>query len=163
MYFTADQAICLTGCTRGQLKYWRETGLVTPEELREDASRRCRYSYTFQNLVELRAVKHMLDKGITLQKIRRTIAFLKENLGLERPLAESKLITDGSTIFKLCATSGEIVDTLKEGQIAFIIALDNIAREIEQFRTELMRERQRFIDCLTGEEHYSLQEETQPA
>ncbi len=152
MYFTSNHAIALTGCTKNQLKYWRETGLVEPSMDGTEGESQSREMYSFRDLVELRTIKQMLDQGISLQKIRKTLSYLKENMKLERPLSECKLVTDGSTIFKICASSGEIIDTLRMGQIAFFIAIDRIVEEVERKCSEFLEDRRRFIDNLTGEE-----------
>ncbi len=163
MHFTSDHAISLTGCTRSQLKYWRETGLVKPSIDEMEGGSRHGEMYSFRDLVELRTIKQMLDQGISLQKIRKTLNYLKENMGLARPLSECKLVTDGSSIFKICANSGEIIDTLKKGQIAFFIAIDKIAEEVEKVCSEFLEDRRRFISSLTDEESHLTQKDMQSA
>jgi DNA-binding transcriptional MerR regulator len=58
--------------------------------------------YSFTDLVQLRVAKTLKDKGLSLQRIRKSIHYLKKAFPeLEKPLAEKKLITDGETIFVL--------------------------------------------------------------
>ena len=94
----------------------------------------------------------MLENGISLQKVRRTLDYLTGSLGLDRPLSECRLVTDGSSIFKLCSDSGELIDTLKQGQFVFAIALGDLAAEIEGLCSELERDRQAFISQLLADE-----------
>lgn len=152
MRYNLDQAACLTGCTRRQLRYWVDTGLIETPSPGPGGNGNGAGAFSFRNLVELRTVRGMLESGISLQKVRRTLSYLTGNLGLERPLAECRLVTDGSSIFKLCADSGELIDTLKEGQFVFAIALGDLAAEIEALCGELDRDREAFIQNLLAEE-----------
>ncbi len=152
MRYNLDQAACLTGCTRRQLRYWVDTGLVDVSGVETPASGNGATTFSFRNLVELRTVRGMLENGISLQKVRRTLDYLTGSLGLDRPLSECRLVTDGSSIFKLCSDSGELIDTLKEGQFVFAIALGDLAAEIEGLCGELERDRQAFISRLLADE-----------
>jgi DNA-binding transcriptional MerR regulator len=152
MNYSLDQAVCLTGCTRSQLRYWVETGLIFVPSGEPGSNDNGHGVFSFRNLVELRAVRGMLDNGVSLQKVRRTIDYLQHNLGHVSPLAECRLITDGSSIFKICADSGEVIDTLRRGQFAFAIALGDMAAEIEALCSELKHDKKEFIDQLLAEE-----------
>ncbi len=145
MAFTTDQVMSLCGCTRKQLRYWRETGLVVPSgRVAADA----RPLYSFRDLVELKTIKRMLEEGISLQKIRKTLDYIYGAASIERPLSECKLITDGSTIFQICGNDGELIDTLKRGQFSFCIALDSISHELNARVQELATDRELFIEDL---------------
>lgn len=146
MIFSAEQAACISGCTLHQLRYWRDTGLIEPAV--RPSSPRDREGFDFRNLVELRTIVGMLKRGISLQKIRKTLSFLRENTDSSRPLSECKLVTDGSTIFELCSHPQHILDTLRKGQVAFCIALDGIAEELRTRLVELDRERAEFMRIL---------------
>jgi DNA-binding transcriptional MerR regulator len=150
MTFNTEQAACLSGCSSRQLRYWRDTGIIQPTmiEVSENGVRRDRYD--FRNLVELRTVIGMLQKGISLQKVRRTLAYLRENTDYLRPFAECKLVTDGSTIFEICDSPGSILDTLRKGQVALCIALDGIIEDLSARLMELNHERESFLQRLTS-------------
>lgn len=149
MAFTSDQVMSLCGCTRKQLRYWRETGLVVPSGRAAENSRPL---YSFQDLVELKTIKRMLEEGISLQKIRKTLDYIYGAAKVERPLSECKLITDGSTIFQICGSDGELIDTLKRGQFSFCIALDSISHELDARVRELASDRELFIEDLLRSE-----------
>ncbi|MGQ9474759.1 MAG: MerR family transcriptional regulator [Actinomycetota bacterium] len=146
MIFNAEQAACLCGCTLRQLRYWRDTGLIEPAV--RGGPENPREGYDFRNLVELRTITGMLKQGISLQKIRKTMDFLRTHTDRERPLSECKLVTDGSTIFEICDHPQQLLDTLRKGQVAFCIALDNIVQELQYRLVELRRERKEFMQRL---------------
>jgi DNA-binding transcriptional MerR regulator len=148
MNFNAEQAVCLSGCTHRQLRYWKDTGLIQPAQLENDESGAIKERYDFGNLVELRTIVGMLQKGISLQKVRKTLAYLRENTDYTRPLAQCKLVTDGSTIFEICKSESSILDTLKRGQVALCIALDGISEELTARLLEMGHDREFFVENL---------------
>lgn len=147
MIFNDEQAACICGCTLRQLRYWSRTGIVQPCHP-GDGDDCARVGYDFRNLVELRTITGMLKKGISLQKIRKTLAYLRESTDYSRPLAECKLVTDGSTIFEICDTPDRLLDTLRRGQVAFCIALDDISEEVSSRIVEMTRDRSEFMERL---------------
>ncbi|HZP89970.1 MAG TPA: hypothetical protein VFC04_03120, partial [Actinomycetota bacterium] len=63
-------------------------------------------------------------------------------------LSEVKLITDGVSIFKVARRSGEILDALREGQLAFFVAIDEIASGVEAQVGQFKEDRDRFVRAL---------------
>jgi hypothetical protein len=89
-----------------------------------------------------------MDGGMSLQKVRRAYEFLRKKAGLEQHLAEVKLITDGQSIFHLVRDDGEILDALRQGQMAFFLAIDEITRNLDQGVAEFLRDREEFVKTL---------------
>jgi DNA-binding transcriptional MerR regulator len=104
--------------------------------------------YSFRDLVALRVVRSLLDSGMSLQRVRRAWDYLNRRAQLDRHLSEVKLITDGQTIFKVARRNGEIIDALKEGQLAFFVAIDEIATNTEAKVGQFKEDRDRFIRAL---------------
>ena len=90
--------------------------------------------YAFRDLVALRVVKSLLDGGMSLQRVRRSWDFLNRKAGLDKHLSEVKLVTDGQSIFKICRRDGEVMDALRDGQMAFFVAIDDIASGVRDER-----------------------------
>jgi hypothetical protein len=63
-------------------------------------------------------------------------------------LASVKLVTDGRSIFSVVSDDGELLDALREGQLAFFIAIDEIARDVEEDVSRFELDRERFLDML---------------
>lgn len=146
--FSADQASRFTGCTAHQLRYWDRIGLVKPSVQATGGRPGVRRLYSFRDLVALRVIRSLLEGGMSLQRVRRAIEFLRKKAGLEDHLSEVKLVTDGSSIFKICHTDGEVLDALKEGQMAFFLAIDDIARTVDARVTQYLYDRDEFISAL---------------
>lgn len=84
----------LFGCSESQLRYWDRTGFIEPSG---KAGKR-RY-YTFQDLISIRAAKGLLDQGVPLRRVRRSVDALRRALPkVVRPLQELRVVADGSTV-----------------------------------------------------------------
>lgn len=146
--FTADQASRLTACTAHQLRYWDRINLVKPSVQSTGGRPGVRRLYSFRDLVALRVIRSLLEGGMSLQRVRRAIEYLRKRAGLEEHLSEVKLVTDGQSIFKLCRNDGELLDALKEGQMAFFLALDDIARSVDHRVAQYLYDRDEFIEAI---------------
>jgi DNA-binding transcriptional MerR regulator len=146
--FTAHQASRLTGCTPRQLRYWDQVGLVRPSVQGTRGRPGVPRLYSFRDLVSLRVVKSLLDGGMSLQRVRRAYEFLRRQAHLEEHLSQVKLITDGVSIFKVARRRGEIIDALREGQMAFFVAIDSIVRSVEADVHGFRRDREQFVRAL---------------
>ena len=67
---------------------------------------------------------------------------------MEGHLAEVKLVTDGQSIFRVSSDDGELMDALREGQLAFFVAIDEITREVEEDVSLFELDRDSFLTML---------------
>lgn len=131
MAFNSKTACNLIRITKRQIGYWDETHLIKPS-VQEAGGRGSVRLYSFADLVQLAVVKSLIGQGISLQKIRKSINYLKKNFPqIEKPLAQLKFLTDGKTIFVLTSDKKEILNTLAEGQLVFSIALGQIIENLK--------------------------------
>ena len=110
-----------------QLDYWARTGLVRPS-VRDAGGSGTQRLYSFEDLVVLRTIKKLLDAGVSLQRIRRAIGFLRDHLNRE-PQGVT-IMSDGSGIYA-CESPTEVMDLLQRGQGVFGIALDKVWTDVE--------------------------------
>lgn len=150
--FTVQQACRLTSCTSHQLRYWDKVGLVRPSVQETGGRPGVRRLYSFRDLIALRVVKALLDGGMSLQKVRRAYKYLRDKAGLDEHLAQVKLITDGQSIFEVAHNDGEILDALRQGQMSFFLAIDEITRKLEGGVAEMLRDREEFVQTLRAAE-----------
>lgn len=146
--FTAQQASKLTNCTPHQLRYWDRVELVSPSIQSTGGRPGVRRLYSFRDLVALRVVRSLLDNGMSVQRVRRAWDYLRRNADFEGHLAEVKLVTDGSTIFHVAQDEGELLDALRDGQLAFFVAIDSITRAVEEDVSRFELDRDRFLSVL---------------
>ena len=146
--FTAQQASKLTSCTAHQLRYWDKVNLVRPTVQSTDGRPGRRRLYSFRDLVALRVVKSLLDNGMSVQRVRRAWDYLRRTADMENHLAEVRLVTDGQTIFRIAQDEDQLLDALRQGQLAFFVAINEIAQEVEEDVTRFELDRDRFLDML---------------
>lgn len=124
--FRVPEVCRLVGISYRQLDYWARTGLVTPS-IREAGGSGTQRLYSFQDLVQLRVIKKLLDTGISLQNIREAVTYIRENLGAEPTTVT--LMSDGARIYA-CESEEEIIDLVKKGQGVFAIALEKVWEDL---------------------------------
>ena len=146
--FTAQQASQLTSCTQHQLRYWDRVDLVRPSIQGTGGRPGVRRLYSFRDLVALRVVRSLLDHGMSVQRVRRAWDYLRRNADMESHLSEVKLVTDGKTIFRVASGDDELLDALREGQLAFFVAIDSITRSVEEDVTRFELDRGSFLETL---------------
>ncbi len=130
-------AVCkIVGISYRQLDYWTTTNLVTPSVRDADGSGSQRL-YAFDDIVQLKVIKRLIDAGVSLQRIRTAMEFVRErNLSLRN----LTLLSDGKTVYAL-DDERAIIDLLASGQGVFAIALDPVYAAIEAEITRLPAER----------------------
>jgi len=146
--FTADQASRYTGCTAHQLRYWDRIALVKPSVQKTGGRPGVKRLYSFRDLVSLRVIKSLLDGGMSLQRVRKAIEFLRKKAGLDQHLSDLKLVTDGNSIFQIAKNDGEILDALRQGQMSFFLAIDDVARSVDSKVSHYLYDREEFVSAL---------------
>jgi DNA-binding transcriptional MerR regulator len=130
--FRGPQVCKIVGITYRQLDYWARTGLATPSVKEAEGSGSQRL-YSFEDLVELKVIKNLLDAGVSLQQVRQAVSYLHE---LGHDVAGITLASDGTSIFA-CKSPDEFVDLLRRGQGVFGIAIDPVKAELRGSVAEL--------------------------
>ena len=127
--FRAPQVCKIVGITYRQLDYWARTDLLVPSLQAAHGSGSQRL-YSFQDVVQLRVVKRLLDAGMSLKKIRQAMDLLRSQLQSDSPLADVTLLSDGNTIYA-AHSPDEVVDVFRRGQGVFGIAVGPVQEELE--------------------------------
>ena len=141
MNFNTNMVCKLTGLTKRQIDYWDRIHFIKPS-VREASGYGSIRLYSFTDLVQLKVASTLKDKGLSVQKIRKSINYLKKGFPeVEKPLAEMRLITDGETIFVLTEKKQVILDTLSKGQMVMSIAIGAIIEELKGEVERIGRER----------------------
>ena len=110
--YPGKRAAEIAGITYRQLDYWARTDLVMPSLARATGSG-SRRLYSYRDLLELRAVKSLLDAGIRLDLVREVFAYLTDQL--DEDVTRVNLVISGSSVMVRTGEE-EIVDLLRNGQ-----------------------------------------------
>jgi DNA-binding transcriptional MerR regulator len=117
----------IVGISRRQLQYWDETDLVRPGVRTPGGHAR----YAFEDLVALKTAKRLIDAGVSVQRIRKSIRALREILpAVNRPLAEVVLVATGDVV--LAFKDGTAFDAVSGQEWVFEIA--QLQRDVDAFR-----------------------------
>lgn len=113
--------------SRRQLQYWAQTDLIAPSAKTPGGHGR----YTFDDLVALKAAKRLIDAGVSVQRIRKSIRALRRLLPtVRRPLAELVLVATGDVL--LAFRNGTAFDAISGQEWVFEVA--QFQREIEDWK-----------------------------
>jgi len=131
MGFNTKTVCNLTGLTKRQIDYWDRIHFIKPS-VKEASGHGSVRLYSFTDLVQLKVARALLERGLSVQKIRKSITYLKKTFpNIEKPLAAMRLLTDGETIFVLTENKEVILDTLSKGQMVMSIAIGEIIEELK--------------------------------
>jgi len=92
--YTVAEVARLFGYKPSRLRYWHRSGFLGPS-----ARVASRNYYTFQDLVGVRAAKGLLEQGVPLKQVRRSVESLRESFPqTARPLSELRILADGRAV-----------------------------------------------------------------
>lgn len=131
----------IVGIPLRKIDYWDHTNLIKPS-ISEASGYGSVRLYSFRDLIQFKVAKFLRDKGISLQKMRKSLNYLRKHLPeIEKPLAEMRFLTDGETIFVLTNEEKKMIDTLKQGQYVFSIAIESLINELRGKTAQISSDR----------------------
>ena len=126
--FSGKRTAEVVGITYRQLDYWARTDLVRPS-LADAAGSGSRRRYSYQDLLELKVIKTLLDSGIRLELVREVFSYLREHLGTD--VASANLVISGSS--PLLVSGDEIIDLIQKGQgVLNVLPLAGVKQELDE-------------------------------
>ena len=136
--YRGPQTCKIVGITYRQLDYWTRTGLVVPSVAAATGSGSQRL-YSFNDLLQLKVVKSLIEAGASLQKVRQAIDYVRNHLADD--WSKVTIVTDGAGVYA-CTSDAEVVDLLRKGQgvLGAIVAVgkvrDQLAGTLRSLRPE---------------------------
>lgn len=133
--FSGKRTADIVGITYRQLDYWARTDLIRPSVAKAKGSG-SRRQYSYQDLLELKVVKTLLDSGIRLESVREAFEFLRDQL--EEDVASANLVLNGAQ--SVVVRSGdELIDLLQNGQgVLNILPMAGVKEEVDAAIVEMM-------------------------
>ena len=126
-YFRTREVVEILKISRRQLQYWAQTDLVRPSVQTPGGHAR----YTFEDLVSLKTAKRLIDAGVSLQRIRKSIGQLRSILpNIRSPLSQLTLVATGDVV--LAFHDGTAVDAISGQEWVFEVA--QFQREVEAWK-----------------------------
>ncbi len=126
--FSTAQVERLTSIGAKTLHFWDRSGFLAPSVVQAHGTG-SRRIYSFRDLVALRVAGQLRDAGISLQSLRKVVSALRDMHGLEQPLAETYLVTNGHDVFE--KHGDDVMSVLRQpGQAMFSFVID-LSRTVE--------------------------------
>ncbi|MEO5898842.1 MAG: MerR family transcriptional regulator [Ilumatobacteraceae bacterium] len=128
--FTGTKAKSIVGITYRQLDYWARTDLVRPS-LVDAAGSGSRRLYSYQDLLELRVIKSLLDAGIKLESVRRAFVYMREHMDAD--IASAHLVISGNDV--MVCQGGDLIDVMNragQGVLVNVLALGGLKSSLDQ-------------------------------
>jgi len=139
--FNSKMVSKIIGTPLRVIDYWDRTNFIKPS-VNEASGYGSVRLYSFTDLIQFKVAKFLRDQGLSLQKIRRSLNYLRKHLPeIEKPLAQLRFLTDGETIFVLTNKNREIIDTLKKGQCVFAIAIEELINDLKGKTSKMTMDR----------------------
>lgn len=128
--YSAREVASLTGLTARQLQWWDESRLLTPTiaPRRTEAGGYTERRYSPLELMELMALADLRRRGVTVGKIRKLLAILRDQFGVRlfETIGEGgklTLLTDGIDIYGR-SPHGELFNLLKAPEQPLLVIGD---------------------------------------
>jgi len=119
-FYTSTEAAQITGCTRRQLQYWREKGVVVPTVNPSGKGRNVYYSPT--DLLALTVMEYLLSVGLSFEVCQEVLETLKANeswlfqpSALEGQMKRFMLLLDLKRRCLVNFDSGLALETINQG------------------------------------------------
>jgi predicted RNase H-like HicB family nuclease len=146
--FNSKMVSKIIGIPLRVIDYWDRTNFIKPS-VHEASGYGSMRLYSFTDLIQFKVAKFLRDQGLLLQKIRKSLNFLRKHLPeIEKPLAQLRFLTDGETIFVLTNKNREIIDTLKKGQYVLSIAIGELINELKGETSKMTMDREYMVNVL---------------
>lgn len=133
--YRGPTATKIVGITYRQLDYWTRTGLITPS-IQEATGSGTQRLYSFNDLLQMKVIKSLLDAGLSLQKVRDAIEYVQTNMADE--WTKATIVSDGDQIYA-CMSEAELFDVMRRGQgvLGGIVAVDKVREQLDDTIAEL--------------------------
>ena len=125
--YSGTQTAKVVGISYRQLDYWARTDLIRPS-LSDATGSGSRRAYSYNDLLELKAIKKLLDSGIKLEQVRKVFEYLRKHVTTD--IAAAHIVIDGGSVV-LC-DGDQLVDVLRNGQgVLNVLSLGGVREELE--------------------------------
>lgn len=91
--YSTREVADLAGLPESRVRNWARAGLVKPAK--DDKGH---WHFSFQDLAVLRTAGKLLDAGVSMKRVTRTLNLLREQLPSGRPLSAVRLLVTGSCV-----------------------------------------------------------------
>ena len=129
--YDSKSASRIVGVSLRQLQYWDEQDFIRPS-VKLAEGRGSKRLYSFHDLICLKVIKDLAQRGFSLQMIRRCLRPLKENAARMLQAADSlRYLTDGDELFVITDDRRKILAAM-ERQFVVSLGLGHLVRSLDR-------------------------------
>lgn len=129
--------ICrITGIPYDTLFTWMHSSLVVPS-IALPQGRGTRAKWAFRDLVAIKTVQQLRQHGVSMQGLRRVVKRIQDQQGIENPLSECWLATDGQEVYML--DGKKLLALLRKPDQFTLLHLVNMKRTTDDLRGSVQR------------------------
>lgn len=125
--YTSGEVRKLVGLSQRQLGYWDDSALIRPGARTADG-RGSRRLYTVLDVLLLKAVRRLREAGLSLQKVRQVVEYIRQLPDESAPSVELDIATDGQRVI-VCRSDDRLVDPLSR-QFLLRLPLADLMAEV---------------------------------
>src|SRR3990170_2944803 len=96
--YRGPQTCKIVGITYRQLDYWTRTNLIEPSVQPATGSGTQRL-YSFNDLLQLKVIKSLIDAGVSLQKVRQAIDYVRKHV--DDDWSKVNIVANASGVYAL--------------------------------------------------------------
>ncbi len=129
--FTSRQVTHLTGVPYSTLNLWAKNGLVSPS-IGSGTGTGSERIYSFSDLVALKVAFEIRKAGVSTASLKKVVRFLQSSHGMEKPLAEARLVVSGRDVLVVRNEHQLISALARPGQscLSFVVDLPRTLGEL---------------------------------
>lgn len=126
--YTVAEVAKLFELAESRVRYWSQTGFISPS-----VRRGTRRFYTFRDLISIKVAKELLDAGLPLQRVRRSLDALRYHLPrVDAPLARLRIRSDSD---RIVVDDGDATYEATTGQLLLDFDVDKLRDRVAEVLT----------------------------
>ena len=139
-YYTISEVEKLTNIKRHNLVYYDIEGVFSPSVTRSTSRKKwVRRRYSVLDVLALQAVAELKRKGMSFNKIRSFIEYLRSQHNIEKPFHAAldgrhnvRILIDTKQEFFVCFNDYEVVECLKKGGQYMLLDISEAAFDLKE-------------------------------
>ncbi len=128
----------LTNIKRHSLVYYDKEGVFSPSLSKKNRKKWTRRKYSVLDVLVLQAVSDLKERGLSFNRIRKVIEYLRETHELENPFHVAldgrhnvRILTNGDS-FYFCFNDSEVIEYLKKGGQYMLLDISDVAFDLKE-------------------------------
>jgi tetratricopeptide (TPR) repeat protein len=123
--YSIKDAARIFALQESRLRYWLQTGFVAPSVRRNG-----RLFYTFQDLINIKTAVELLDAGLSMQRVRKNLAALRQALPeAAQAMSQLRICSDGDTVV---AVEDDVVYEPDTGQLVMAFEVASLSSRVAE-------------------------------